>query len=239
MSRQTQAVHRVRDRAAGRYALAASRWLLADGRVPLARAWQAGVGAEWAPTARLAFSADVYGRRSAGHLEPVADPDGEAGVVPLDLLATHPAHDGRAAGVEVAARYGLGPWTLGLSGALARADVRPEAGGAWRPSAYGRPVALGLLAERRDGPFTAALRVDLESGLARPGGGRDGLEVRASAAVGATATLWGLRWTTLAQTTVRPLDAETGAGVPDAGLPLAADARGLPGWPVVSVSARW
>ncbi len=239
VSRQTQAVQRVRDRVAGRYALAASRWLLADDRIPLASAWQAGAGTEWAPTTRLAFSLDVYVRWSSGLLEPVAAPAGEAGVIPITLFDSHPAHDGRASGVELAGRYVLDRWTLGVSGALARARVRPETGGGWRPSAYDRPVSLGLLAERRSGPFTMALRLDVESGLARPGGGRDDLQVRASAAVGANARLWGLSWTTLAQATVRPPGDDLGGGTPDVGLPLAADARGLPGWPVVSVSARW
>ena len=128
---------------------------------------------------------------------------------------------------------------MGLSGALSRARVRPEAGGAWRPSTYDRPVALGVLAQRRWGPWTAALRLDLESGLARPGGERDGLQVRASGAVGATAEWRGLQWSALAQATARPLPPGTQALPSEPGVPLATDARGLPGWPVVTVSARW
>ena len=244
LSRQTQAVHRVRDRAAGRYALAASRWLLAGDAVPVASAWQAGAGAEWAP-GRVALSVDVYARRSRGLLEP-GDRVREAGVEPDDLLATHPPHAGRAAGLELAARTEAGDWTLGLSAALARAEVRPEpvgrrdgAGGRWRPSAYDRPVAVGVIAQRQDGPWTAALRLDAESGLARPGGGREPVGLRASAALGASAAFWGLRWTAQGQATVRAFGPEARRGVPVPGLPLATDARGLPGWPVVSLSARW
>jgi hypothetical protein len=239
LSRQTQAVHRVRDRVAGRYALAASRWLLADGTVPLARAWQVGVGAEWAPSEPLAFSADVYGRRSHGLLEPIGWADREAGVIPEDLLGSHPAHEGRAGGVELAARYAVADWTLGFSGAVSRAEIRAEAGGPWRPSAYDRPVAFGVIAQRASGPWSAALRLDVESGLARPDGTRDAVQVRASGAVGAHASFGGLRWTALAQATARPLGPPIGNGVGEVGLPLATDARGLPGWPVVSVSARW
>ncbi len=239
VSRQTQAVQRVRDRVSGRYALAASRWLLTGRDVPLARAWQVGAGAEWAPADPFAFSVDVYGRRSRGLLEPLEASAREAGVVPADLLRAHPPHDGRAAGVELAARYGRGDWTLGLSGALARAQVRPEPGGDWRPSAYDRPVALGLIAQRGRGPWTAAVRLDVESGLARPNGVRDAVQVRAGAAVGANAALWGIRWTTLAQVTARPRASPAGPGTGGVGLPLATDPRGLPGWPVVSVSARW
>lgn len=239
VSRQTQAVHRVRDWAGGRYTLASSRWLLADGRVPLARAWQVGVGAEWAPSSRLALSADVYSRRSRGLLEPADLTTVESGVVPEALLAGHPPHEGRASGIELAARYGLAGWTLGLSGALARSEIRPESGGAWRPSAYDRPISVGVLAQRQRGPWTAALRLDVESGLSTPGGSRDGVQVRASGAVGATADLWGLRWSALAQATARPSPSSAGVGPTDLGLPLAADPRGLPAWPVVTLTARW
>ncbi len=240
LSRQTQAVHRVRDRAAGRYALAASRWLLAGDRVPLASAWQLGAGAEWAP-GRFALSVDVYARRSRGLLEP-GDPADEAGVGPAGLLASHPAHGGRAAGVELAARTEAGDWTLGLSAAFARAEVRPEASAVssgWRPSAYDRPVAVGVIAQHQNGPWTAALRLDVESGLPRADGRRDPVQLRASAAVGASTVLWGLRWTAQAQATARALGPETGRGTARPGLPLATDARGLPGWPVASLSARW
>ena len=241
VSRQTQAVHRLRGRAAGRYDLAASRWLLADGRVPVARAWQTGLGAEWAPTGEAALSLDVYLRASRGLLEPAAPSGPEPGVGPGDLLARYPPHAGRAAGVELAGRFTRGRWTLGVSGALARARVRPEGGaGGWRPSRYDRPVALGVLAERRSGPVTAALRVDVESGLALPDGTRERAEVRASAAVGAHASLLGARWTVQAQATARTLGAGPLApAVPGPGLPLATDVGGLPALPVVSLSARF
>ncbi|MDT7855026.1 TonB-dependent receptor [Rubrivirga sp. S365] len=243
VSRQTQAVHRLRG-SAGRYDLAASRWVLAGARAPVAVAWQGGVGAEWAPSAALAFSADLYARRSSGLLEPTAPAAADPGVDLDGLLRQYAPHAGRAAGVELAARYLRGPWTLGLSGALARADVRPEVGeptgGAWRPSRYGRPLTLGLLAERRAGPFTTAVRLDLESGLVRPDGTREGAEVRASAAVGAGLTLLGLRWTALAQVTARPVGADPAPpAVAADGLPLATDARGLPALPLVTLTARW
>ncbi|MEM0961491.1 MAG: TonB-dependent receptor [Bacteroidota bacterium] len=239
VSRQTQAVHRVRGRASGRYDLASSRWLLADDQVPLARAWQAGAGAEWAPSQALALSADAYVRLSSGLLEPSSIGGIEASVRPGALLRTHPPHDGRAVGLELAARYLWGGWTLGMTGAVASAVVRPESGGAWRPSAYDRPVSLGLLAQRRRGPWTAALRLDAESGLPRPQGGRDAVQLRASGAVGVTSRRWGLDWTANAQATLQPyIDADPVLN-PDLSLPLAADTRGLPLWPVLSLTARW
>ncbi|MGB3544027.1 hypothetical protein, partial [Rubrivirga sp.] len=63
--------------------------------------------------------------------------------------------------------------------------------------------------------------------------------VRASGAVGATTAWRGLQWSALAQATARPLPSRTSAIPGDPSLPLATDARGLPGWPVVTVSARW
>ncbi len=240
VSHQTQAVHRLRGRTGGRYDLAASRWLLTSESVPLAQSWQVGVGAEWAPSATTALSVDLYARTSTGLLEATPSVD-DIGVEPGALLRQYPAHDGRAAGVEVATRHTRGEWTVGLSGALARADVRPEDGvGGWRPSRYSRPLTLGVLAERRGGPFSAALRLDVESGLAFPDGSREGVEVRASAAVGASTRLLGVQWTALAQATARPVGASGLApSVPEEGFPLAADARGLPAIPVVSLSARW
>ncbi len=171
LSRQSQAVHRVRDRAAGRYALASSRWLLADDRIPVASAWQWGAGAEWAP-GRVAFSADVYTRWSRGLLEPLGSTATPAGVRPGPLVSSHPPHSGRATGLELAARTTAGDWVLGLSGAVSRAQVR-QAGEDWRPSAYDRPVALGVIAQRGQGAWTAALRLDAESGLAAEDGRRD------------------------------------------------------------------
>ena len=239
LSRETQAVHRLRG-SAGRYDLAASRWALAGGAVPLAVAWQGGAGAEWAPTSRVALSADVYARRSSGLLEPTARALSDPGVDLAGLLRRYAPHVGRAAGVELAARYLRGPWTWGLSGAVARTEVRPETGGPWRSSRYGRPLTLGVLAERRGGAVTTALRVDVESGLVRPDGTREGAEVRASAAIGAGLTALGLRWTALAQVTARPFGADPAPPATAAdGLPLATDARGLPALPLVSLTARW
>ncbi len=239
LSRQTQAVHRLRGQIAGRYQLANSRWLLADGNVPLSRAWQAGIGAEWTATSRLAFSADLYARRSQGLLEAATPSQPVDDVNPNTLYQAFPPHRGRADGLEVAARYQAYRWTVGLSGALARARVRSESGGEWRPSTYDRPLSLGVLAQRRWGPWTAALRLDLESGLARPGGDRDRLQVRASGAVGATTAWRGVQLSALAQATARPSPSRSLSAPPDLGLPLATDVRGLPGWPVVTVSARW
>jgi hypothetical protein len=225
-----------------RYDIVAARWLLAGRGVPLASAWQLGVGAEWAPTGPLAFSADVYRRLSTGLLEPVERSSREPGVDLADVLRGFAVHDGDAIGAELAARLRRDAWTFGLSGALARAQVRPgrQLEAAWRPSRYDRPVVVGLLAERRGSRFSIAGRVDVESGLAREDGTRAPVEGRASLAVGARFQTAGLRWDVLAQATAWP-------GTPDAlappvlgaGGPLVSDPRGVPSLPLVSLSMSW
>ena len=239
--RQTQALQRLRLRAGDRYEGAAARWLLTSRRVPLASAWQAGAGAEWAVTRRVAVSVDLYGRRSSGLLEAPPGPLAEPGVGVDALLAQFAVHDGRAAGVEAAARLDVGAWTLGLTGTAARARVRPtRRDGPWRASRYDRPLGAGLLAERRGRVFSVALRIDAESGLAGADGMRAAADLRVGAAAGAR-TMWrGVEWQALAQATARPLATEGGDWRGAAtGLPLVVDAGALPGLPLLSLTARW
>ena len=242
ISRQTQAVQRLRGRVGDRYDIVAARWLLAGRGVPLASAWQFGLGAEWAPSGPLAFSADVYRRVSTGLLEPVERSRREPGVELADVLRGFAVHDGDAMGAELAARLRREAWTFGLSGALAQARVRPvrqlEVG--WRPSRYDRPVVVGLLAERRGPRFSIAGRVDLESGLAREDGTRGPIEGRASLAVGTRFQTGGLRWDVLAQATAWPW-MNDGLAPPVVGTagPLVSDPRGVPSLPLVSLSLSW
>ena len=252
LSRQTQAVQRLRGRVGDRYDVAAARWLLPGAGVPVASAWQLGLGAEWAPSGPVAFSADVYRRRSTGLLEPVARSRAEPGVALADVLRSFAAHEGDAVGAELAARLQREAWTLGFSGALASARVRPadrqldgERSGApdgsgWRPSRYDRPLSVGVLAERRGPRFSVAARVDAESGLARADGTRGPVEGRASLALGARFRTAGLRWDVLAQGTAWPWGPEPAPPpVSATSGPLVSDARGLPSLPLVSVSVSW
>lgn len=263
LSRQVQVLHRVRDRYAYTYDLAASRWLLPSENVRPATAWQAGLGAEWAPTGTepeglaLAFSADGYGRLLQDVLEPLdpagwTDALGGPGVAKEDLLAFYRPSAGRAAGLEVAARAEHGPWALGLSYALAHAAVRvPGAGDGWRPSRYSRPHVLGLLAQRRGAHLSFAARLTLQSGLPVPyldgdGApvpgplGRHAPEARLDLALGYRFSLFGLRWDASAQALGlggRPTDAPPFADGTAAF--LATDVRGLPLLPVLSLQATW
>ena len=252
LSRQTQAVQRLRGRVGDRYDVVAARWLLAGRGVPVASAWQLGLGTEWAPSGPVAFSADLYRRRSSGLLEPVERSRAEPGIDVADVLRSFAVHEGDAVGAELAARLQRDAWTFGFSGALARARVRPSGrqldgersgapdAAAWRPSRYDRPVSVGLLAERRGPRFSVAARVDAESGLARADGTRGPVEGRASLALGARFQTAGLRWDVLAQGTAWPWRPEP-APVPASAVrgPLVSDARGLPSLPLVSVSVSW
>ena len=242
VSRQTQAVQRLRGRVGDRYDIVAARWLLAGRDVPLASAWQLGIGAEWALSSPFAFSVDLYRRVSTGLLEPVERSSREPGVELAEVLRGFAVHDGDAIGAELAARLRREAWTFGLSGALAQARVRPvrQPDSGWRASRYDRPVVVGLLAERRGDRFSIAGRVDLESGLARADGTRAPVEGRASLAVGARFQTAGLRWDVLAQATAWPW-ASHGLVPPvvGAGGPLVSDPRGVPSLPLVSLSMSW
>lgn len=225
LARQVQAVQRL-VRRADALPLAGARWTISGDGTAQASAWQAGVGAEWAPSDRLAVSADAYGRLERGVLRETSG-------------GAFDPHRGRALGVDVAARALAGAWTVSLAGSAAHAEVRQEAG-AWHAAPFARPLAAGLLAERSVGPLALGLRLDAASGP--PDGLRSRLpaDVRAGVALGLAVVRYGIRFDALAQATVRLAGARGGDPV-DAALafPLAQDARAVPAWPTVSIAARW
>ena len=236
VSRQTQPVQRLVGQAAGRegpLALAAARWAVAGATAPPASAWQAGAGAEWAPSAALALSAEVYGRLDRDVLRSVPQPG-----VERDRFSGFAATRGRAGGLEVAARLAARSWTVTLAGAAAVAEARTE-GGAWSPAPFARPLAVGVLAERAVGPLALGLRLDAASGLVS-GTSRAPADVRAGIAVGVVAKPRGVRVDVLAQMQARLAGAsggtDDGAALP---LALAVESRALPAVPTVSVSVRW
>lgn len=239
LARQAQPVQHLVRRFGGRYDDAVGTWALADtadplvGDVPSLDSWQLSAGVEWAPVDGIAFGVDAYGRRSSGLLEvvPRLRPPGEP-------LRFEP-HDERAAGLEAAARLGAGAWTVGLSGALARADLRPGGEAGWRAARYDRRLSGGVLAERVGERTSLALRLDAESGAPRLDGRRAPASVRAGLAGGVSGDAFGARWTALAQIELRALGDDApfrGPAVPDV---LATDLRGLRALPLVSLSATW
>lgn len=242
--RQTQTLHRVYARAGDRYLLSAMRWLAAGRHVMPGTAWQAGAGAEWAASSRVALSVDVYGRQAEGmplSLEGAAA-GREPGVSPATLAARFPTHRGRAGGIELAARVEAGTWVLGLSAAAARAEVSPSGAPQvrWRAAPYDRPLAAGLLAERRAERLSLAVRVDVQSGFRLADGYRAPADVQAGAAIGLRQRVAGVAWHLLAQAVIQPF----GASVPMAadgavGWPLATDFSSVPALPLVSLTGRW
>ena len=239
LARQAQPVQHLLLRFGGRYDAAVGTWALAgtpdeDGAErPSLDAWQLGAGVEWAPVDGVAFGVDAYGRRSRGLLDVVP------GLRPPGTPLRFTPHHERAAGLEAAARLGAGAWTVGLSGALARADVRPEGEAGWRAARYDRRLSGGVLAERVGERTSLALRLDAESGAPRLDGRRAPPSVRAGLAAGVSADAFGARWTALAQVELRALgddDPYRGPAVPGV---LATDLRGLGALPLVSLSATW
>ncbi len=230
LSRQTQAVQRV-VAMAGPFPLAEASWAVAgapvagaDGRP--ASAWQAGLGAEWAPTDALALSAGAYGRTERDILRA-----GPSGVT---------ADAGRAAGVDVAGRFERGGWTVSLAGAAAAVRVRSP-GAAWRAAPFSRPFTGGLLVERALGPLSLGLRLDALAGRpdgSGPSAGRTPADVRTGLAVGVGTTRRGVRFEGLVQAQIR-LAGTSGGALPDVPLPLARDGRALPAFPTLSLAARW
>ena len=171
LSRQVQPLHRVRDRYAYTYDLAASRWLLPSERLRPSSAWQVGAGAEWAPGHGLAFSLDGYVRTLHDVLEPLAPFEiGRAlegpGVEEDDLLRFYRPTDGRAIGLELAASA----WARGA--AVTLVEARPRVRG-------GLPAGLlelhDLQLKRRDLLLQGvALALDfLGDRMAEPFGGGD------------------------------------------------------------------
>lgn len=173
LSRQTQPLHRLRDRYADAYDLASDRWVPASDRVRPASAWQASAELTWRPRSDLAVSAELYGRRLYDVLLPrdplqrtngVDGPDVSTGA----LLDQYVPGLGRAMGLELAATFERGRWRSGLAYALSRVEERtPEE--PFRPARYDAPhqleafvVAAGrrwvvsLAATARSGyPYTA------------------------------------------------------------------------------------
>ena len=254
ISRQVQSLHRVRDRYAYRYDLATSRWLLSDGAVSPASAWQLGFGSEWAPVSFLAFSVDTYGRLLQDVLEPidlfgVGDALLGPGVDAQDLLRFYRPSKGRAFGVEVAGRAEYGSWTFGLSYALSRAQINVPGGDVWRPSRYDRPHALGLLLQRGGSRWSVVARLTVQSGLPteeqesgnRLIEARFPTEIRVDLSAGFRFQWLGLQWDAQAQ-------ALNLAGQPSTDIPLfadgnavflATDVRGRALLPLLSLKATW
>lgn len=140
VSRQTQALHRLRTPLLETERLATDRWIPADEQVRPASAWQAATGIEWHPRHDVTLGVEAFGRalsdillpNEPGRLrEPAASLD--AGPPPGYIAGT-----GRAVGLEALAEHERGRWRLGLAYSLSRTEERVPGFG-YRAARYDAP----------------------------------------------------------------------------------------------------
>jgi hypothetical protein len=253
LSRQTQPLHRLRDRAASTYDLAADRWLLASEHVAPAVAWQAAVGVEWLPLRRLTLSAELWGRRLSDVLLPADPLAPRAGSWPAEGFAPG---TGRAAGLELSAELEGPRWRSGLSYSLSQSEER-AAGAAYRAARYDAPHQIEAYVVTGLGPWTAALTSTVRSGYpiaslvprsteptlgaSQAPAGRLPVYARVDLALGYAFDLFGLQWDAQAQA-YNLLNRRNTVGIvgpTDVAAPAGTDISGLPILPMVSLKARW
>ncbi|MEL6771784.1 MAG: TonB-dependent receptor [Bacteroidota bacterium] len=208
LSRQVQTLHRLRERYAAGYDLAANRWLPAGGRVDPATGWQLAIGAGWRPVPRLSLALDAYTRHFDDILLPLTDaprPDLsrrriDAGVLVEDYVAGVQ----RSVGAELAVQVEQEAWDLGLSYALSRTEERPEGGRVWRAGRYDLPHSAQVLLQRQSERWSVAVTGTARSGFPvaeRVEAGRTRLPtyLRLDLAASIRFPFAGLRWSTQAQ----------------------------------------
>ncbi|MEM1057385.1 MAG: TonB-dependent receptor [Bacteroidota bacterium] len=240
IARQSQAVHRLRGLAPGARDLAATRWLLADDRVAPVTAWLGGLGAEWRPMPGVVLGVDAFVRASRDVRLPVALADEEPPTDGAMLQIVFPRHRERAAGVDLAGAFRRPTWAVQGALSLASARVRPEVGGEWTASRYGRPLSFSLAAERTVGAGTVGARLDVESGRLSAEGVRQPVEARLVLGADAALSALGVTWTLGARAEGRVFGEGSPVSVPLApGAPLAVGAIGPALVPGVRLSARW
>jgi hypothetical protein len=194
----------------------------------------------------LALSADVFARRADDLLEPRSTfaRAGDA-ISPDSVSLAYERTEGRAFGLEVAARAEGGPWVLGATYTLSQSSIRtPDSTGnaaGWRRARHDRPHVLGLIVQHEARQWHAAARLDV---MSTAPGGVDGV-LRLDIGAGYRFAAAGADWTIeiRAQPTALRRDAVAN-GVPTASIgaqPIAFDADGatLPAWPTIAVRATW
>ncbi|MEM9996275.1 MAG: hypothetical protein AAF809_01140, partial [Bacteroidota bacterium] len=214
VSRQVQTLHRLRDRYATGYDLAANRWLPAGGRVEPATGWQLAAGVGWRPVAWLSLGLDLYVRRFDDTLLPVAEGEVENGIGQRGtdlgaLVDDYAAGQQRGLGAELAVQVEQGTWDVGASYTLSQTDERLP-GAAWRTARYDLPHSLQVLVQRQVARWSFALTGTARSGLPvtraefgvaadTPFTGRLPAYLRLDAAVSVRFPLLGLDWSAQAQ----------------------------------------
>lgn len=250
LSRQVQTLHRLRDRYATGYDLAANRWLPAGGTIEPATGWQLAAGTGWRPLPRLSFAFDVYARQFNDILlplpsadDPTSDPERrriDAGV----LVEDYGAGRQRGVGAELAVQVEQDAWNLGLSYALSQTQERAGGARRWQAARHDLPHSAQVLLQRQSRTWSVAL-----TGIARSGYPAEAEQLsvrprrlpaylRVDLAASVRFPLIGLRWSAQAQvynlTNRRNVvDQRTDAeGVFQ-------DVEGLGLVPMLTITARW
>lgn len=166
-----QYVHRLRDRYSLAYDLVSSRWIPASPRVRPASSLQATVGGQSSPLSGLALELAAYGRVARNILIPedvyrtkdgLEGPGIEVGA----LLGQYTPAQERTLGMELTARYEVGPWRLQWGGAWGRAAVRvlDREEGHFRPADLDVPLSTQAAISWSRGPWEATLAAEARSG---------------------------------------------------------------------------
>jgi hypothetical protein len=264
ISRQTQPLHRLRDRNAQTHDLVADRWLPASDRIRPASGWQAGVGVEWLPARSLSLNAEIFGRHLKDILLPLEPADSwtvAPGRTAATLVDQFVAGTGRAAGVELSAEAHRRGWRGNLAYSFARAQERVP-GSRFRPARYDAPHQLEAFVIGGSGPWTVSVAGTIRSGYpvtlaeafegTRPGtaaaslgalnNGRLPLYARADVSVSYEFRLVGLVWNAQAQA-YNVLNRRNAVGSPFAQevtvVPSDKHVYDLPILPMISLRARW
>ena len=168
-----QYLHRLRDRQSLAYDLVSSRWIPASDRVRPSTGLQVGLEAQAHPVPGLTLEADSYFRGTRNLLVPsdvFQEKDGieGPGISVGALLGQYTEGEERAAGVELSAIYGQGPWTartgLEVGRTFVRAPGRVQSGAGWRPSDLDVPYTLRGALSWEGRAWSATIATEWRSG---------------------------------------------------------------------------
>lgn len=168
-----QYLHRLRDRHSVAYDLVSSRWVPSSSRVRPSTGLQLGFEARTHPRPDLTVELDSYIRKTRDVLVPSdvfqeKDDIEGPGINVGALLGQYTRGKERAAGIELSAVYGDGPWTarlgLGSGRTMVRAPGRVQSGLRWRPSDLDVPFTLRGAFGWTGSSWSATLATEWRSG---------------------------------------------------------------------------
>jgi len=170
---QVQYLHRLRDRQSLAYDLVSSRWVPSTDRVRPATGLQVGLEARAHPRPGWTLEVDSYLRGARNLLVPSdvfqeKDEIEGPGINVGALLGQYTRGEERAAGVELSAVYGRGPWSgrigVGTGRTFVRAPGRVQSGLRWRPSDLDVPYTLRGALGWQGSSWSATIATEWRSG---------------------------------------------------------------------------